>query len=99
MSASHAFNAGWQDRLLDLPPAKTYETARSGVRVAYERGRHTAMLWLVEVQRQHGTIHNARGKLMSYAQARRGMSKELKALIREEQKFCSLKPFKSKIRI
>jgi hypothetical protein len=36
---------------------------------------------------------------MSYAQARRGMSKELKALIREEQKFCSLKPFKSKIRI
>jgi len=100
MSISHAFNAGWQDRLLSLPTPPKYERCRTGIAVAYERGRHAAALYEAEMHKRGyhiqwpGTSIQRRPDYVqapAYAHARKVMSKELRALIRAEARFCSLK--------
>lgn len=101
MSVSHAFNAGWNDRLMSLPVPAKYERCRTGLAVAYERGRHCAALWeycvstaMRDVGISAGTIHaiEPSNPPPSFTKAFRTMPKELRALIRAEKKFCSLKP-------
>lgn len=107
MSTSHAFKAGWQDKLLAVPTPPKYERCRTGLAVAYERGRHCAALWEYTVslagrelekamQMKKGTISNAgpSSPPPTFAKAYRTMPKELRALIRAEKKFCALKPKK-----
>lgn len=99
MSTSHAFKAGWQDKLLALPVPPKYERCRTGLALAYERGRHCAALYEWEATADGGTItveYTARGAALTptYAKAYRRMSPALRKLIREERKFCALKPRK-----
>jgi len=87
MSTSHAFKAGWLDKLAGLPEPHKYSFCRTGLAVAYERGRHCAALWEWEVTRAGGTIT----AIVPYGTAHRRMSKDLRKLIAQERKFCSLK--------
>lgn len=105
MPTSHAFKAGWFDKLAGAPTPEKYERCRTGVALAYERGRHCAALYEWDCQQRGSTITQDQladsgppPKAMPippmFAYAYKRMSKELRALIRAEKKFCSLKPRK-----
>lgn len=86
MSTAFAFTAGWQDRLLGLSPQVKFMGRRQGIAFAYERGRHVAALYQLDVQRRGGTINTATPFKMAYKE----MSKELRALVRAENKFMAM---------
>ena len=80
------FNKGWHDALAELPPATDKIKVRNADGMAYERGRHAAVLYVWWMSRG-GTI-TPRCEL-TYAHARRSMPIELRKMIDVERTFCS----------
>lgn len=95
------FDQGWSDRLRELPPRAAFERAKTLRRVQYERGRHVASMWLLYVAaqaqtaspmpEQRRTLHKRDDPLCwTYKRAFKAMPLQLRTIIFEEERFCSL---------
>jgi hypothetical protein len=82
-----SFLRGWRHHMWQMAYPFGYEATRASEAVPYESGRHAAALYEQECRALGRTING----VVSYTDARRTMSAELRRMIAVERRWCAIK--------